>query len=590
MAGVAVPKNRDYIPLKTIGRRWKDITAFREDLFSRVGDQMFHVQTKYELLYLLLLKIYPVNRKLEKKDESVERACDKVIVHFGFKLVQIKDIGTENNLKSSKAVKSSSDTFLHSILQIERLPCQEYNLLTEKVNADLHKLNELIQWYEGESCIKKFMTIGEVPKSSDGRTKFDFYQRCVKERGEIVKYQLYGLRKRALAKVQPYSKLLSMFVFDDRYDRPYDFARTGAESYFDCRRINLAKHRLDEFYLHEVDSMVQLYDSNKARFYRVYFRRIPWKRLFEDCFSHLEYLPASKDRAPIFNELLSLFKAERWMAFYALGLPQVEGLFSEMCLTVNPNSDFSREGLSKKVVSIRPHYQAYDNNLDYYQYYIPIQRNRFSHTGYDEDFQLKSYDLLVDLTHLLTVFSELDNPLVKVKRLHSKKNIKDFSSIEQFREYFDLLGKLSLPQLEIQSASVKNFEMSFLVASTNMIAIAEAIVEKLPIAFETFVNSVNEQFHKSGVEFDLLKSNQAQIHRLSKIEAQRYLILRIFRYPNEELEMLMNYFHFMTGFVKSMTSGSTKLRVAMNNLRDKFSKRLGFIAWTVDFSQRLNDD
>ncbi len=591
MAGIAIAKGskkKKFLQLTTVGRRWKDVVAFRDDLFSRVGDQLFYIQNKRDLLYAILMQISPVNRRLQRDESSIERACAKVMAHFGFKKVKVRIVGSIDS-DLPKPEKPSSEEFLQSILQLERLPYQEYSLLSDYVNADLHQMNELISWYEGDPCIMKFITTAEVPRGLEERTMFDFYQRCMKERGEIVKYQLYSLKKRVLAKVQPYSKLLSFVTFDARWDRPYKFARPGAESYFDCRKIDLAKHRLAEFYLDEVDDMVSLYESNKTRFYRVYFKRIPWKRAFDDCIMHLGYLPASQDRVPIFKELLSLFKSKRWMAFYALGLPQVEGIFSEMCRIIDPSFNLNHGGLSRKVGLVRPHYQAYDDNLDYYQYHIPFQRNRFAHTGFDDDFQLKSYDLLIDLAHLLTVFSELNNPLVKVKRLHSKPNTQDFSSIEQFSEYFSLLSALKKLQCESIATDIKKFEL-FLVNSTRMLLVATEVTQSLDDALAKFAELVKEQFRRSDMEFDLLKSNQAHIKKLSTMEEGRSLLNRIFCYPNDELELLMNYFRFAQGFVKWVQSANAQVVEDMRALNAKHEKRFISLRWIIEHAQKLGDD
>lgn len=86
-----------------------------------------------------------------------------------------------------------------------------------------------------------------------------------------------------------------------------------------------------------------------------------------------------------------------------------------MCSKIFPNKQPGKS-LSNKVRRIRPYYDRSDTYFDYYQYYLPIQRNRFSHTGYDDNFKLKSYDLLVDLTHILSVFHELHNLPVKLQK------------------------------------------------------------------------------------------------------------------------------------------------------------------------------
>lgn len=577
-------KQNKFIRLKTIGRSRIDLDAFRGDLFSKLGDRLFYIQSKQELLFNLISHIAPVNKSLQCTDVSIEQACLKIIEHFGFKGVQVKiyNAGEGSELpkpkQQHKQKKTNAEQFLEDVLHIDLLPSQVYHELSTAVNADLHELSELIAWYEGLKPIKKFLSKGEIPSGTQNRRDFDFYQRCIVERGEIVNYQLYGLRKRVLMRVHPHRKLMGAWMaFRDRYDRPYDFARSNMSSYYDSRKINLAQHRLGEFYLDETDSMVSLYNANKTKFYKVYFKRIPWKRLFDDCVKHLSYLPASKDRIPIFNELLSLFKGKRWMSFYALALPQVEGLFYEMCTVINPNGNSSPDGLTKKVLSVREHYFDYHNSLDYYQYHIPIQRNQFAHIGYDEDFQLKSYDLLVDLFYLITVFSELNNPLVKVKRLHADPNVKDFATIEHFSEYFKLLDEVEKLKQKNLVVNKKSFEESFLMVSTDVIKIAEEIIRDFPEVFLEFVESVNVAFSKVKAGFDLRKSNRNEMDSLLKTIDDRNAVLYIFRYSTVQVEDLMNYYHFINGFIKHMSVPHHDLQSELKGLRAKYAKSMDII-------------
>lgn len=592
MALIATPKKKprkNFVRLKSIGTKWRDVRLFRDDLFNRVGDRLFYIPDKVQFLYEVLKEIHPVNKGLKPNPQSIEDACEKVMIHFGFHKLKALSVKEHRDQKNG-IPESSTDQFMKSVLMIERVPYSEFYTLNSYVKGDLLRINELINWYEGEPCIRRFMAKAEVPTDLEERTKFDFYQRCVRERGVIISFQLNSLKKRVLAKVQAYSQLLGALVLHDRYDRPYKFARPEALSYFDCREMDLAKHRLNKFYIDEVDDMVAMYRANKPRFYRTYFKRIPWRDIFRDCLTHLQYLPLGNDRVPIFKELLSLFKGRRWMAFYALGLPQVEGLFSEMCDAINPNGDHNKQGLSKKVFAIRSHYNDYFDNLDYYQYHIPLQRNRFAHTGHDEDFQLKSYDLIVDLEQVLTVFSDLNHPFVKVIRLHKRKNTQDFSSLEQFVEYFNLIESLNSKQREKLAGDILNFETAFLGASTEMIYMAKEVSDNFLTEFNAFVEDVNNNFQYRGTAFDLSDTNQAKIESLAKVDDIRSLLITMFTYPNDHLDKLIDYYHFLSGFVNLMTTGDTELRSAMKSLYSKYGKRLSLIEWIRQYAKQFDDD
>lgn len=577
------------IQLKSTGRSVREVSTFRQAVLEKIGDRLFYINDKEEFLFTALNTISPVNKNLSRSPQSIEKTAKAVMDHFGFKSVKILRLGKPES-KEPKVEKSFADKFLTQILHIEILPYEEYQTLKGFVDADLNQLNELISWYENETSIKKFIATGEIPKDSEERPKFDFYQRSLRERGEITNYLLVELKRKVLSKVSPFRKFLGAFAFHRSFDRPYKFAREDGQSYFDSRKIDHARHRLDEFYFDEIEGMARIYETNKAKFYRIYFRRIPPSKIFNSCFTHLSYLPTSKDRIPIFKELISLYKSKKWMAFYALGLPQVEGLFSEMCLAINPHANTGRSGLSQKVHSVRPHYNSYYDNLDYFQYHIPILRNRFAHTGYDEDFKLKAFDLLVDLLHLLVIFSELDNPFVKLKRLHSKRNAQDFSSVEQFDDYFKLIEELDTNRKVILAADFKDFESSFLLKETAILSFAQEIAQKLPIIIQKFISSIEDDFHSIAVPFEFQKTNQTQIKNLASLERPRYLLQQIFKYPNDHLAMLLEYHAFVNGFLKFTTGGPVELRQDLQNLSKKYSKNLIMIGWIVEESQNWLDD
>src|SRR5690554_7318415 len=103
-----------------------------------------------------------------------------------------------------------------------------------------------------------------------------------------------------------------------------------------------------------------LYRNDKPKFYKQIFKRKSVENYFQSIFYHLDLLPVSDERHQIFNELKKLFNKKNWLAFYALALPQVEGLFSEMVLSLNPRSTAIRKALPDKVRVVRPDYYLRD--------------------------------------------------------------------------------------------------------------------------------------------------------------------------------------------------------------------------------------
>ncbi|MCP4456711.1 MAG: hypothetical protein GY816_01585 [Cytophagales bacterium] len=319
--------------------------------------------------------------------------------------------------------------------------------------------------------------------------------------------------------------------------------------------------------------MQNLYSENKAKFYRLYFKRIPIDQHFNDLKFHLPHLPLSKNRDPIFDELISLFKGRRWISFYALALPQVEGLFSEMCQAVSPENDFSQKSLTQKVKTVRPFHDLSISYFDYYEYFIPFQRNKFSHTGYDEDFKLKSYDLLLDLTHLLKIFFELDNPLVKIKKLHVRRNYEDFISLPEFVDYFGLIEKLKTVQKKSVKADIETFERTFLVTDCGIQYTCYEMIQGTPILLKTLIFEI---------ELILSEFDEVKLKELNKIKIQQLMerteilgaVKNYFISHDKEEETLVTYHNFIKYFKRHLPSLDAEIKTELEKIKSEYGELL----------------
>lgn len=451
------------IKVKSIGSAVKERDLFRKEIYNRLGEDLFHITNKYELLFKVLKEFDITYRGLKNEEKSIEDRCEKVlnILHDRrYSKVKVTDL-TNNTTKefSNAEGLSVSDQFLKLVLHLKKLPAEDYFQLAKSVRVDLIKIEKLIEWYESQEPIKRYINNNEKPRNHDSRVYLDYYKRCIVEQKKILKYYLYDLGKRALAK--------SHFLYGTMviptwswFDKPYEFATFYAESYFDCRKIDQVLHRVPNIYVGEEEMYNNLYYNDKPKFYKQLFKKEPPEQLFNSINFYLQHLPLKSDRTTIFKALEGMFIKKNWIGFYATALVQVEGLFGEMQSIA---TDKKSNSLPDKVEAIRSfsHYKVF---LDYYQYHIPNIRNKFSHSGIDDDYQYKSYDLLVDLCRLLQMFYELDNPFVKVKKLHVKRDPKDFYSIPKFAAYFVLLNSLRREQyLEIEK-DIKIFESDFLIS------------------------------------------------------------------------------------------------------------------------------
>ncbi len=581
------------IKLKKSGNRYNlgEVRAFGEKLIANLGESIFNLPTKQDFLFQIFKQISPINKNLEKNDISIERAANKVLeaLHLNTKSI-VKLLGSEESEEIKVLNKSNSDKFCEIVIGIDKVPAEAFKLISLKVNEDLKSISELIKWYELQTPIEKYIKDEEVPKNHADRITYDFYKRCLKERVEILNYQLYKLKDRALAKSR-YTPtwIAQMFAFSDMFeDRPYHFARPFSVNYFDCRKIDLSGHRVSDFSIGEASQLQKLYIDNKVNFYKSYFKRITVQQHFQNFNFFLQQLPLSKNRNLIFDELIRLFKAKRWISFYALALPQVEGLFSEMCNAVSPDKDLSQKSLTHKVNSIRPFHALSRSYFDYYQYYIPLQRNRFSHTGYDEDFKLKSFDLLVDLSHLLQVFHELDNPLVKVKKLHSRRNPEDFITLREFVDYFKLVKELKPLQKKEINEDIEKFEKEFLILDCGIDYICYEILQELPKHLEKFLNSFNTRFETNHLSIKFEKLDFTDVNNMFKIKTQSEIIFDCFYSEFQTVERLETYSYFINGYEKFLPSLHPEIKNEINKLKTKYNSILKTITQIATEMQKRN--
>ncbi len=571
--------------LKKVGHTWGEVTKFGNELIANLGDDIFKYKSKEVLLFHILKQISPVNKSLKVIDNnSIEAACKTVLHHFYLDhgiIVRVRDLTDDkqtDSILNEEPKQSSIDKFCEIVIHMDKIPSQFYDLLLTDVNKDLYAISELIKVYEKEVCIQKYINNNAIPKSHEERIKYDFYKRCLDGRNDIINYQLYGLKKRAIKKAKYIPHWVqSIFAHSEMFkDRPYRFAYPFSKYYFDYREIDFGGHRLGEFPVREGRIMQQLYKDNKSKFYKKYFKRIPVEQHFQNYTFYLQLLPLplSKNRDLIFNELIKSFKARRWISFYAVALPQVEGLFSEMCSVIAPEEDMSQKSLTHKVNSVRPFHTLSDSYFDYYQYHIPRQRNKFAHTGYDEDFKLKSYDLLVDLSHLLEVFSELDNPLVKVTKLHKRRNFRDFISLNEFVEYFKLLELLKPKQKKEIKESVKNFEQDFLNTECSVDYTCYELMQDLPKHLNEFIKEVNERFK---IDFKTLKISE--INTLLKEEKTLNTFESLFSFQNERIKLFEDYFIFLNLYKIYLPSLRREIFDEFDKLQNEFGVTLKNIAY-----------
>lgn len=533
-------------------------------LFELLGDELYTADNWQELLYRCLTLIAPVNKGLRKTSDSIRKACATIVAHYGLKnKVTVRRL-TNQKLVNNKPVNLDDVTvFKSQILALRDLPFRTLKQITSEVRADLENMTRLIDKYEQRPEIVAYLKKNEAPKKHEERMIFDFYQRCLKERVTILDYYLKGMRERALQKSR-----VNLFSFNNTFlesllDRPYSSARPFAFAYFDVDLLDQVGHRISEISYDSDEKMEKLYKTNKASFYRYYFKKIPVAQHFHSFDWYLAYLPLQKDRKPIFAELKKLFSKKLWIGFYALALPQLEGLFSEMCRAIDPGKDTSEQSLTRKVNTMRPYHSLSDAYFDYYEYFIPLLRNKFAHTGYDEDFKLKSFDVLADLLHLFKIFSELDDPLIKLKHIHTRMDPHQFVSIADFSEYFHLVDSLKQAQKTEIKSGLESFEKEFLVKDCSLDYTISQFYHHLPVVIQEAATWIKTQFGftRIPVDFDkyLPEIQSILTDPLNLSEAHTILTS-----PSYDFDKLHSYFIFLKRYKVSLPNLDQSSLVLLN--------------------------
>ncbi|OEK01173.1 hypothetical protein BFP97_06455 [Roseivirga sp. 4D4] len=585
---------RKLIDLKSYGQTGKDLDAFRVELSLRLMPLIFSFESIKELQYEALKHIKPINKSLQNNPSSIHKGITKVVDHFfgNRKKVQVHRINSDGTMtpvgKKHDEQEDSEEMFQRWVSGFSQIPNHHLNYLKPQVEEDLKEINKLIKFYEGLEEVKDFLVTRKVRPFHDTRTILDFYSRCQEERQKILDYYLEGVYERAIAKSRAHIfPGLGLQSLDFWKDYPYELGRHPYGRALDYREIDHVSHRLSEVPVRFNGELKILYQENKEQFYKEYFKLRPLEKIFEGMCSNFEYLPMTNNRSHIFEELRAVFKKKQWLAFYALALPQVEGVFAEMVKSANPRSGVITKALSDKVRSVRPDYELSDVYFDYYEYELPKQRNSFSHTGVVQNAKLKAYDTLIDLEHILSVYASLENPLVAIHKTLRNRNLKDFTDFKGFAKYFNLLNALpkehkSKPDLKI---ALDNFNQNFLREACSI----EGIVRNAEANIDFGFSDLWSRCKSSIPEFQNIVSwraiNKPKLQKLLLEEKFKENSKDFFQFNDEEVSIAISMKIFFYGVENHIYKGHRpdELKRAFQTWEDNKS----FVKWLIDFKSLI---
>jgi len=343
MTRSGIPKRRKLISINDYGKTVKDLSRLGNDIQAILKPYIFEISTVQQLRFEALRLIKPFNQNLKNNPSSINRKVEEVLNYLGMigkkvKVSTLLDDGKEEVLPVNDP--SNIEMFELYILGFDKLPANQLKLLKLKVEEHLRYANQLIKEYESMDLIIAYMEGGNQPRNHESKTILDFYKRALNERQLIIDYYLDGVYERALRNSRTRDKFMSslnfdLFAFMD--DFPYELGKGLYGRSLDFRKINCAQHRVGEFHLQEARTMISKYHFDKEDFYRRFFKLKSKDKIFQSIEYNLSYLPLVNDRTETFKELKRLFSSKKWLAFYALALPQVEGLFSRWFVQQTPH-------------------------------------------------------------------------------------------------------------------------------------------------------------------------------------------------------------------------------------------------------------
>ncbi|MCF6131113.1 hypothetical protein [Flavobacterium wongokense] len=551
-----------------------DLDRFRKDFLAHLGNnKLFEYDNLDEIIYHSLEMLHPINKKLKNTEKSIEQMAGVVLDHFRHKNIKEASIyrigdGVKELVSTSKDIMAQpyKKRYLEHILRLKKVPKPIYEDLKNDAETHLLNINQNIQYYTNLKFIKEFKEKDKKPSNHSERTCLDYYFRCNEEQQKIIDFIFGGgLKERAIAKSTLYPISIPTSFILGHYDFPYYSAYEYSRGYFNHNLIDKCGHRLTEFPMDNENSMEKLYESDKRKFYKLYFRKYDKNEVFREIDYHLSLLPLSTDRKAIIEELKYLINRKRWISFYGLALSQIEGIFSEMLKYINSNK-ISEKSLFYKVNSLRDFYNLSTYYFDYFQYHIPELRNKYSHGVLDggEKENLNSFDLLLDIKFLLKVFTELESPYIRLSNIVLKQDYQ-INTIDDVSIMFDLINALKPEHRKELKEKLDAFFKMQLIENCHLEYLLYSVSEDI----NNRANSLKEAFDKTF-------AGKVSLSESSYIEMKEYFNdEKNIEILNDEMRMYDTQFenyHLFNVFYKNYNKKLPKLNVELRKLIEKVFK------------------
>uniref|UniRef100_UPI00404778A4 hypothetical protein n=1 Tax=Roseivirga sp. TaxID=1964215 RepID=UPI00404778A4 len=466
--------------------KYKDLKSNKVSIASFVryveialNTEVYFYHTKHLIAYEVLKLIN--FRGLKETSRSIE--------HYANKVLELNFLGNSG--------EKTIDYFLILTLDLRILPIQAKVIIEKEAKSDLNKVESVLSFYRKMGFIKSYEESEIRPRNQDQKTILTFYKRALKKYNEILDYIINDLDQVAIddsrhtKRSRKDDKLADLFAKTDKHLMyPYkDLIISYPNAKYDYEvDLSLIDHRLISKFKHKVPylpfNLSLISSENEDVLNSELLENLKPLQSLEDLIQQVEVNPFLESRLELFNELKVLASQSLWYSFYALALPQVEGIFQEMINQTKSNQ--KPLTLPDKVSSISDFHDGGAYYFDYYQHYLPKLRNRFSHFGLEDNVKLKSFHLILDLRVLLAVFEDLESDSVKLNNMLKFDDLQSFRNVIDFAEYYRLVEVVRKDNADLINQLVIPFERKNLKARSKLTKLVKAVIDDFKMAKERF--------------------------------------------------------------------------------------------------------
>ena len=540
-----------------------NVTDIVDELRKKISIEDLFIYSDYELVYRSLQQFN--FSKLEREEASIEKYAQQVLSAYGF----LKNV--------DRPVEMFAAVFLEKsprLLQVK-------NTLESVARHDLAKVQKLIDDYHKIPFIQEYLKKPVNPRNNQENKWLTFYKRTLVKRDEIVQYLLHDILKRAIRKSSS-SKLSWGKGMEDwqlEFERADDFPYLEMPYGWSIEYI-LNMEKLDYNMINPLLNKVNWIDVEKlygqsytAEINATIQFRVSKSNFFERLITELESIPVVRERIIIFKEMSELFNQQKWYALYALALPQVEGIFSEVNAMISQKK--SSNSLTDKVNFMRSFFEHAHYTFDYYAFTLADLRNSFSHTGKVEDPKTKCFHLLLDIKYLLNIFMELDTPLSKVSKLITEgaSKFKDIGDFDRFIS--ELQNVRELGKIDLVLPMARNFVYKELLKQVNVKKMIRLLEQDFIASKTKFSNGLAVLIRDH--DFKIFDASISDIQRRLDAISTGYESMAIL--VSEQWKLMVNSLNVLSSFAVLFPKIPTALKKQMKDFQNKYKKDFEIISF-----------